>query len=42
VTSVNTFLSELQRRGFKVHNENVVKWAKLSGSELLVFEIREG
>ena len=31
-----------KRRGFREHNENVVKWAREKGRELLVFEVREG
>jgi hypothetical protein len=31
-----------KRKGFRAHNENVVKWAKEMGRELLVFEVREG
>jgi hypothetical protein len=33
---------EEKRRGFREHNENVKRWAKERGIELLVYEVKEG
>jgi len=33
---------EEKRRGFREHNENVKRWTKERGRELLVYEVNEG
>lgn len=33
---------EEKKSGFREHNENVKKWAKERGRELLIFEVKEG
>ena len=33
---------EKNKAGFRGHNENVKKWAKERGRELLIFEVKEG
>ncbi|PMD31541.1 hypothetical protein L207DRAFT_442099 [Hyaloscypha variabilis F] len=34
--------NEIKKAGFREHNENVKKWARERGRELLVFEVKEG